>query len=749
MTEPSEERESQGLVRPAPEGSLLPVLRSFTDEIEEEPERRLLWRIRRALRRRGRAILLTGLIFAALAALQVFTATPLYRAASTLQIDPERVEGGMAGGEGETAPPPVTGREYLRTQAAKVESRALAARVVERLGIQEGELLGDGFSRGWLLEGYLGARAWLARQAGRLPFVAAPAPRASDADAVDGLRSLVDGRPLRRTRLVQVSFDAPDPQRAAEVANAYAEEFVEQHLAGRFEADTQATEFLRRRVAEQAEAVEEAEDQLRSWAGERGIVDLDRQLESARQELTDAERELRALDQRMAGSRARFETLRNISADELPASLQSPRIQELEGRATELKARLAGFSDRYGPEWPAVKETRRELAEVEQELESASQGVIDGVIQEVQGGEARRAALQRAINRLRARVDELSGGSVEYNALRRDVETGREVYDNLLESLRAAGGEVGMQSSNVSVVDRAAPPARPTLPRKTWSLLAALVGGLLLGSVWAVGVETRDRPFGDRDDVEEALRLPVLGLTPALESGQGGWWRFGRKRKGREEELPTLAFVQKDESDQEAREAYEGLRSALMMSSPGSPPQMVLVTAAEEGAGTSTTAVNTAIALAESGARTVVIDLNLRRPVLGELFGLEEEQGMSTFLTGNSDMASQIVETSFANLFLVPAGPEAPNPALLLGSDRMELGIELLREYFTHIVIDSPASLRFADALLLSLRVDGVLLVVRRGSTPRGEARRARNLFSRVGSRVFGVVLNGVRPSRG
>jgi capsular exopolysaccharide synthesis family protein len=211
---------------------------------------------------------------------------------------------------------------------------------------------------------------------------------------------------------------------------------------------------------------------------------------------------------------------------------------------------------------------------------------------------------------------------------------------------------------------------------------------------------------------------------------------------------PRLIYDEGKLPHARALEAYRSLRTALLLSHSGKPPQTILVTSALPGEGKSTTAANTAIALAQTGARTLIVDLDMRKPSLDEAFGIAAEQGMSTFLSGMSDFSSQIRETGLPNLLMVPAGPRAPNPAELIGSKRMATGMQLMREYFTYVVIDSPPVLELSDAMVVSQYVDGVIVVARGGRTPRKAVQRASDQLLQVGAKLLGVLVNNVRPGQ-
>jgi capsular exopolysaccharide synthesis family protein len=246
------------------------------------------------------------------------------------------------------------------------------------------------------------------------------------------------------------------------------------------------------------------------------------------------------------------------------------------------------------------------------------------------------------------------------------------------------------------------------------------------------------------------LGLPSLGVVPHLELGEPAklWrWRPGRHVPDRR---PIVAFEDRPHQEHtRALEAYRSLRTALLLSHAGAPPRVVLVTSAMPGEGKTTTAINLAIALSQTGARTILVDMDMRKPSLTAAFEIPPGLGMSTYLSGNSELPAQVLPASFENLYLLAAGPVAPNPAELAGSTRMAAAVQLLAEYFNHVVIDSPPALELADALVLSPMVDGVILVSRAGRTPRKALAAVAGRIANVGGTLLGVVVNDVDLSAG
>ena len=313
------------------------------------------------------------------------------------------------------------------------------------------------------------------------------------------------------------------------------------------------------------------------------------------------------------------------------------------------------------------------------------------------------------------------------------------------QELKEAGVAAGLRSSNIRIADTAKLPRSRATPRRSRTLLLALILGLFVGTGTVFLFEALDNTLETSDDVTQHLGLPALGVVPSLGGSSKPKhrfaWPFGNSAA---KMRPYL--VQDDEDLQQARalEAYRSLRTALLLSHSGNPPQAILVTSALPGEGKSTTVANIAVALAQTGSRTVIIDLDMRQPKLAEAFGISAEQGMSTFLSGNSDISSQIHETGVPNLFLVPSGPKAPNPGELISSEQMFTGLLLVRESFTYVVIDSPPILELSDALAASPHVDGVILVAKGAKTSRKTVQQAANSLLQVGAKLFGVLVNDV-----
>jgi capsular exopolysaccharide synthesis family protein len=320
--------------------------------------------------------------------------------------------------------------------------------------------------------------------------------------------------------------------------------------------------------------------------------------------------------------------------------------------------------------------------------------------------------------------------------------------DGLLQRSKENDVVLAGTPNNIYVVDYAVLPDYPIGPQRVRSVLMALLLSLAGGVGLAVFLEYMNDSVRSTDDVERWLRLPSLGVIPAV----GGLTRrrflpsraLARAGGGGGDAPELLVNV---ESRSPLAEAYRHLRTSVLLSTAGHAPKSLLVTSSVPAEGKTTTAVNTALSLAQTGANVLLLDADMRRPRLHSIFNLSNNQGLSTILSSDlseAEMLSMIHEHEATGLNILTSGAVPPNPAELIGSEQMRRLLKSLEGAFTHVIIDSPPIGSFTDGVLAATLVDGVLLVVHSGTTSRGVARRARQLLLDVGAKVFGVVLNNV-----
>ncbi|NBO65636.1 MAG: polysaccharide biosynthesis tyrosine autokinase [Acidobacteria bacterium] len=307
----------------------------------------------------------------------------------------------------------------------------------------------------------------------------------------------------------------------------------------------------------------------------------------------------------------------------------------------------------------------------------------------------------------------------------------------------------GLFKNSIRVIENSPRPKSPVEPKRSQNILLSALLALLGGVGLVLFLDYINNKIQSVEDIDRYLRLPALGVIPLLESGAKGRRLLGSGLNSNGEESRLAAgsgslILTQVEANSSMAESYRQLRTALLLSSAGHAPRTILFTSSQPAEGKTTTAVNTAISLAQTGAAVLVVDADLRRPRVHKVFGLKNGSGLSSFLAGEGDLES-LIQVAMPNLYVLPVGPLPPNPAELLGSARMKQVIETLSANFDHIIIDSPPVASFADSLILSALVEGVIIVVKGGTTPREMAQRTQSHLRSVGARILGVVINQIK----
>ncbi len=410
-----------------------------------------------------------------------------------------------------------------------------------------------------------------------------------------------------------------------------------------------------------------------------------------------------------------------------------------------------------------MQQVQKQINELEAVLEAERERAARRITNDYRAAARREELLRRAFEKQQAKAERVAENSIQYNILKREVETNRQLYQGLLQRLKEAGVSAGLKASNIRIVDPPEPPQKPARPRVFLNLALALVFGLGLGVGAAFLQEYMDNTLKTYDDVERFLRLPTLALVPSVDSlnGHRNGWAARLTRGGRllpagqgvggaESSSRTAKGVPWFRIDTEAgrhsalAEAFRSLRTSVLLSTAERPPRSLLVCSAQPGEGKTTVSVNLAISLAESSQRVLLLDGDMRRPCVHKAFGFEECGGLASYLTGQREWASVVQPTPVAGLAAIPCGPVPPNPAELLSSERARMLLREALARYDFVLFDSPPANQVADSRILASLMEGVILVVQGGATPREVVRRAQTQLRHVGGNLIGVVLNNL-----
>ena len=558
-------------------------------------------------------------------------------------------------------------------------------------------------------------------------------------------------RRVRNSRLLEVQFEAHDPKLAAKVVNAHLANFVEHNFQTRYDSTVQASNWLATQLDELKITVEKSEDSVVAYERENQIWAIDEKQNITTQKLSDLSRELTVAQADRIRKEASYSLARSGKMDAIPAVRDSRVIQSLLDKRAQLNNQYAEALAQFGPKYPKVLRLEAQLEQHARSLQQEKLNIVGRIESEYRAARQREALLSQALESQKTKTNLLAQKLVQYNILKREAETNKQLHEGLLQRIKEAGVSAGLRSSNIRVVDPALVPSNPARPRKALNILLASFVGLLGGVGLAFFREYLDNTVKTPDDVEYLTQLPSLAMVPAL-AGLKGHSRNGRapqlpKSQSLEVKEPRVELISHERPRSPISEAFRALRTSLLLSQAERPPQVILVTSALPLEGKTTAAANLAITLAQLGDRTLLVDADLRKPGIAKALNLAEGKrtGLSSYLAGASTLQEiTVVHPDIANLAVIPAGPIPPNPAELLSSQRWRDAIASLRRDFKFIIVDSPPILSATDAVILSVLADSALLVVRSGETPKEAVTRARDLLVGVRCRLLGIVLNAV-----
>jgi capsular exopolysaccharide synthesis family protein len=512
--------------------------------------------------------------------------------------------------------------------------------------------------------------------------------------------------------------------------------YIQQNLEARFVSTEQAKEWLTKQLEDLKAKVERADEDLQAFGSQHDIISLEEKENVTMQRLTELNEALTKAEAERMGKEALFKQTKARNFDSLPTILENKLVMDLKQTYIQLEAQYMKLSETFKPEYPEMVRIKSQMETVQNRLNGEINKIINGMNNDYESGLRRETLLRQAFEQQKVKAIEMKDKAIQYNILKREADTNRELYKGLLLRMKEAGVSAGITASNIQIVDQAELPTSPYKPNKRLNLLLAAVVGLFLGVGLAFFFEYLDNTVKTPEDVEQLIRLPSFGMVPEISNGR-------RRRLEKGTSCP-VELITHGHPKSMLSEAYRGIRTSILLSFSEKPPKKIAITSPNPSEGKTTTVINTAIALSQTGAQVLIIDADLRKPRLHKIFNHENGQGLSSFLSGHGDLESVVKKSEVPNLFYIPSGPIPPNPSELLGSNLFKNMLESLEARFDHILLDSPPVLGFADAVILSTSVNGVILTVLGGKTPRETLQRAKEVLQQVNTKIIGVVINRV-----
>lgn len=650
--------------------------------------------------------------------------------------------------------------EFYPTQYELLESRGLAERVVKSLDLMNDSAFNPGAgperkdAKGTTAEDDEATLGRLANQ----------------------LKGGLSVEPVRNTQLVRLSFHSSSPEFAARAANAFAESFIDMGVQDRYASAGKASTFLSTQIETLKGEIADKESQLQAFSRSSDIVTLDPASNVTLQRLEALNGGLMDAKKQRIQKEAKYHEVLSAPPETVADSLSGGVVSDLRSEQIKMEREYETKLKTFKPEWPAMFELKAKIERGQQHLNKVVREMVD---------KARNSAYsdyQAALRQEQSMLQELAGSkkeaidqssaAVQYTNLKVEIETRRELLDELLRQQSETEVAARMQDtreSNIRIIDHALVPDGPFKPSLRKDLTYGLLIGLLIGIGCSLLIEFLDRTLKTPEEVERRLGVPTLaviqdiadagkmygysaygyGAAPTGERPRvrptrmapAGWLE---KKKGAAPPPVQIELVPHDRPRTLISESYRSLRTALLLSS-ARELKVVALTSAVAGEGKTATASNLAVVLAQLGRPVLIVDCDLRKPRLHQVFHTSNRVGLVNLLTGSADLDGVILPTEVPNLWVIPSGPTPPNPSELLASERMREALRTMRARFDHVIIDTPPALAVTDATLVGLLADGVVLTLRSHKVTRDEARLVRDRLRQADIKLLGAVLNRYR----
>jgi len=715
----------------------------------------------RALRQRWYLVAVCVLVALGLAFVRHTLTPKVFRASTVIQIERKRLISAAMGRD--TWLENWWNLEYYPTQYRLLRSRGMAERVVIDLRLYEDPAFTGG-----------------------APIDLPDAPHQALADPgvdheVNAELARLGGRlqgglsvnPIQETQLVELAYESHSPELAAQIANGYAQAFIDWGVRSRKASANLASAFLTEQIEALSQDIEAQRRKLGSYSRSSDL-DLDPAGELMVERREALERQYNEAVADHLAKEVAYREILNLPGETVADRFSSGGVGRLRSEIRRLQAEYDSQLEVYRREWPAMVELegkidsrRRELADLVEENAGKAREEAYAALQKAK---LEKETLEEALRELNSEALELGSEAIEYNNLKTVIRTRQDLLNDLVK--RQSETEVASQiqdtgESNVRVVDRAIVPTAPIRPILRKDLTLAFGAGLLLGVALIALLEYLDRTIKQPEELEALVGLPTLTVIPDLAarsrksgysesygysygygapakgSGKSGriLRRAGRGSDGEGETPQRIELLPHHNPRLAICEAYRSLRTALLLSS-AEELKSIAVTSAESGEGKTATASNLSVVMAQLGQRVLIVDGDLRRPRLHKVFGVSNRAGLVGHLTRGAELEQVVLETRIPNLWVCPSGPIPPNPSELLSSERMREFVKAARTRFDFVVLDGPPVLPVADAVILGTLVDGLVLCAGAGQLTREGARACRERLSYGNLKIFGTVLN-------
>lgn len=693
--------------------------------------------------RRKNIIILVFLVCLPFALIKAFSGTPVYKATAKLMIkknyDPAFIS------RFQFAYDPY----FLKTQTQLIKSSKVAEKVVEALNLDEtynryfeeqkpsSSILITVFN--WF-QNIFSTRQTPPGEDSVNPEMATPGKSnvTDPAQTEKKIMSLVNKirggisveGDLEQGNIVTVSFTSTSPAFAATIVNTVASAYRQFLMEMKMEATSQTLEWMKSNADSEREKLEASERKLREYKKQHDIYTVDDQEAIFPEKIAQISNSLTQAQAEVNELAAIYQEIKRISPEEalnLPMVADNATVNRLRQQVIQKEQEINTLSKSLGPKHPEMILARKDLNAFKDKLANEVLNVIESVNNRYELARQKAGKFQNLLDKTKQDAALMSDKLIQYEILNRDVEVHRLLYDRLLSRIKEFNITETQQEVEVWVIENADTPKIPITKGPKRTLMLGFLLSLAAGIGLAFFLDYMDNTIKTAEDAEDRLGIPILGMVPLM-------------KKEDESHIETIVA---EKPGSAISEAYKAIRTAILLSSPDGSPEIILVSSMNQGAGKTVSSLNLAIALAQSEKKVLLVDADMRRSRVHKIFDIDNESGLSTYLSGQSDIIT-IPSGDLQFLDIAPAGPVPPNPSELLSFARLSKFIQTVKQRYDFIIIDSPPLLNVSDAHLISKVAEQTILVARSGVSTYESVARAFNMLKNINSSVLGLVINAV-----
>jgi capsular exopolysaccharide synthesis family protein len=555
---------------------------------------------------------------------------------------------------------------------------------------------------------------------------------------IDEFHRRLHVQPISRTEIIEIRYRSRSRDLAAKVVNMLADLYVERSFQAKYTAAMRASEWLSNQLNGVKRDAEQAESRYIAYQQSTGIIGSDESHNILVERLGALNQQLVMAESERVVRESRYRIAEEGDPEAIAQIVPGSTLQTLHNEEVQLRARYAELNAKYDENYPRVIEVKEQLAEAEHATAAELARTRQRLESEYQAAKNSEELIRAELEKQKQEAYDTSEASVQIALLKRDVDASNELYEQLVKDLKAAGIQAGIRANSVTMIDPASLPVKPIEPLWSRNLAWGVIIGAVLGLAMCFILDSIDTTITTLKDAADFCSLPALGIVPKM-IGPSGRARSGSTAlSGVNSPIPVL-----DQPHSETSDAYRTLRTALLLSNPGAPPKVILITSALPREGKSTVSVNIAAVFSQKNRRVLLVDGDLRRGDLRQYFKYGSIQGLSAALAGEEPEQFYVKYPRLPNLDVLPAGTRPPQPPDMLDSDRMRQLIQRWREEFDTVIIDAPPVIGMSDAVIFSTMADTIVLIVRARQSRRQDVNRTVEILRRTGNaHVSGIVIN-------